>query len=91
MVPGLWIFDVGSEFDPPAYSGQFSVDTRFELSITSVGPVCPADWNNSGAVDSQDFFDYLNSFFESNADFNNDGVTDSQDFFDFMNAFFVPC
>ncbi len=53
--------------------------------------VCPADWNNDHAANSQDFFDFLTSLFTGNADFNNDGATNSQDFFDFLTVFFAGC
>jgi len=55
------------------------------------GTTCRADFNGSGAVDSQDFFDFLAGFFAQTADFNQDGVVDSQDFFDFIGAFFEGC
>jgi hypothetical protein len=56
-------------------------------------PMCMADFNQSGAVDSQDFFDFLAAFFAHlpSADFNHSGAVDSQDFFDFLTAFFAGC
>jgi hypothetical protein len=55
--------------------------------------VCPADFNCSGAVNSQDFFEFLAAFFALNprADFNHSEAIDSQDFFDFLAAFFTDC
>jgi hypothetical protein len=57
------------------------------------GIICPADFNHSGAVDPQDFFDFLSAFFalDPSADFNHSGAVDSQDFFDFLTAFFAGC
>jgi hypothetical protein len=55
--------------------------------------ICPGDFDCSGAVNSQDFFDFLSAFFalDPSADFNHSGAVDSQDFFDFLTAFFASC
>jgi hypothetical protein len=67
--------------------------SEFSGCIPVQAGTCPADFNHSGAVDSQDYFDFLTAFFAgaAGADFNADGVIDSQDFFDFLNAFFAGC
>jgi hypothetical protein len=72
------------------------LQTGYNLTITIDGfPACPGgcpcDWNNSGTLNSQDFFDFLNDFFNNNADFNHSGSTNSQDFFDFLTCFFAGC
>jgi hypothetical protein len=54
---------------------------------------CPVDFNDDGAITSQDFFDFLKAFFGAapSADFNNDSMINAQDFFDFLTAFFTGC
>jgi hypothetical protein len=58
-----------------------------------LGAPCPADFDHSGAVNSQDFFDFLTAFFALDlaADFNHSGTVDAQDYFDFVAAFFAGC
>ncbi|MGE3109068.1 MAG: endonuclease/exonuclease/phosphatase family protein [Phycisphaerales bacterium] len=52
---------------------------------------CACDWDQSGSLGSQDFFDFLADFFEGNGDFNHSGATTSQDFFDFLVCFLGGC
>lgn len=58
-----------------------------------VADACPADFNEDGLANSQDYFDFLTAFFAQapEADFNDDGVINSQDYFDFLTAFFAGC
>jgi len=82
-VPDLCDIDLG----PLA---RFSADANHDGRPDEC-PNCAADWNHSGTVNSQDFFDFIAAFFANNADFNMNGQTTSQDFFDFLAAFFVGC
>jgi hypothetical protein len=73
----------------PPFNFTFQSDNA--LLFTFDVNTCPCDWNQSGGVNSQDFFDFLNDFFAGNSDFNHDNVTNSQDFFDFLTCFFAGC
>jgi agmatine deiminase len=75
--------------DADGNTGSDSSPAGFVINGTR--PPCPPDWNASGALDSQDFFDFLADFFAAGADFNDDGLTNSQDLFDFLGAFFTGC
>lgn len=51
------------------------------------------DFNSSGSINSQDFFDFLIAFFNNDpaADFDCSGTVNAQDFFDFLTCFFGGC
>lgn len=64
-----------------------------DVVVTAIqcGSTCACDWDGSGTLNSQDFFEFLVAFFGGNADFNADGFTNSQDFFDFVVCLFAGC
>lgn len=50
-------------------------------------PVCPCNWNADDAVNSQDYFDFIEDLFDSRGDYNCDGFINTQDFFEFITCF----
>lgn len=79
---------------PLLAAGNTSVLGGFWAGVTAPPtPVCPADFNHSGAVSVQDIFDFLVAYFAGDpaADFNASGVVSVQDVFDFLAAYFVGC
>lgn len=62
-----------------------------QVALVDVVHACAADFNGDGAVNVQDFMDFLDRFYAGEADFNRDGSYDSQDFFDFAYAYFSGC
>jgi hypothetical protein len=81
-----WVVGLG---DPPVV--LLAHDFPCRLTVEGGGASCPCDMDGSGAVTSQDFFDYLVAFFGGapGADMNGDGTVNSQDFFDFLACFFT--
>jgi hypothetical protein len=53
--------------------------------------ICPCDWTADGAVNSDDYFAFLDDYFGGSADFDADGVTNSNDYFAFLDCYFNPC
>jgi hypothetical protein len=102
LPPGVTYADVLSRVDEVRITtfvpGFFYASNFWEVGFDNVrvetlGDTCRADFNGDDSVNSQDFFDFLAAFFESDpaADFNADKVVNSQDFFDFLTAFFAGC
>ena len=55
--------------------------------------LCPADFNNDGAIDFFDYLDFVDSYSANDpaADFNGDGTIDFFDYLDFVDAFAAGC
>jgi hypothetical protein len=52
-----------------------------------------ADFNADGILNSQDFFDFVNAFFQEllEADFDESGTIDSADFLTYLETYFGEC
>ncbi|MGE3106800.1 MAG: GC-type dockerin domain-anchored protein [Phycisphaerales bacterium] len=87
---GIWANAV--DLGKPSLAPDLAQDFPFIINGLAGAP-CAADFNADGAVNSQDFFDFLSAFFvlAPQADVNHDTFVNSQDYFDFLSAFFVGC
>ncbi len=61
------------------------------LTGPSTPPPCPADYNQSGTLTSEDLFAFLTDWFGGHADFNRSGATDVVDIFDYLVSWFRGC
>lgn len=52
---------------------------------------CPADYDQSGAVTSEDLFDFLADWFQGDADYDRSGMTDVADIFQYLSDWFRGC
>jgi len=69
-----------------------------KVFVSGTDQGCPADLNDDGTVDANDFFDYLDLFSSGDPaadltgpDGDPDGVLDADDFFEFLNLFAAGC
>jgi hypothetical protein len=71
----------------------FSTDLNHNGVPDECDPPCAADFNGDHVLNSSDFFEFVNAFFNGDAaaDFNHDMTVNSQDFFDYLTAFFAGC
>lgn len=79
-------------FQMQIFGNLVAITLNFEGTVVATRSTwCSCEWNGDKVLNSQDFFDFLTSFFANDADYNNDNVTNSQDFFDFLACFFTGC
>ncbi len=76
-------------------AGGFTLNGVGVYGCEGIPEFCPADWNGDGSLNDQDFFDWVNDYFnqagpQGHFDFNLDGNQNDQDWFDFVNAYFNP-
>ena len=75
------------------FEANDGVHGREPWAIALSTNLCACDWDDSGLLNTADFFAFLTDFFAAApaADFNNDGFVNSSDFFEFLSCFFAGC
>jgi hypothetical protein len=79
---------------PPGSTAMYQpVAWGYETEPDTPIMICEIDFNADGAINSQDFFDFLVLFFAADplADFDHTGTVNSQDFFAYLDALFTGC
>jgi hypothetical protein len=74
-------------------SGGLETDFNSNGVPDSCERTCPADFNASGSIDTQDILDFISRWFTGQlaTDFNSSSGLDIQDIFDYLNAWFTGC
>ena len=85
-MPPVWSAIQESAPGPATYAQKLRVPVRRSTHAAAM-----AGWDDSGTVNSNDYFAFLNDYFDGNADFNSSGTTNSDDFFAFLTAYFNGC
>jgi subtilisin-like proprotein convertase family protein len=81
---GAWTLTLADEV-----AGTTGTFIDWSLRIFGTEPACPADWNMDGAVDPDDLFAFLDSWFGGAGDFDQAGGTTPDDLFAFLDAWFA--
>ncbi|MCC5786032.1 MAG: dockerin type I repeat-containing protein [Phycisphaerales bacterium] len=90
QISGLELLDVNG---PRVLFRADFADNSKGMFVMNAAPACPADLNNNGVVDADDFFLFLQWFADGDprADINGDGVIDADDFFEYLTLFAQGC
>ena len=100
-VGGVWsLTDIYDDLHVHAFDGEIAVSADWEnfrgdraLVWDLCAPLCTADWDGDGWIDTLDFLAYLNSWNADDpaADLNGDGTLNTQDFTVFLNLWNAGC
>lgn len=79
--------------DNPGAGADLAVMDDFIYGEPVAISACAVDIDNSGVVNSSDFFTFLTLFFSEapGADFDRNGIINSNDFYVFITSFFLGC
>jgi len=90
-----WDLDINEDDTLYVAAQSYFPATSADYTTVKVptAPACAADFNDDGAVNTQDVLAFLNAWTSGNAraDFNGDGVINTQDVLAFLNAWTTGC
>lgn len=90
-----WMLDVAQDINNKGRIVGYGVfnDIQVRAFMLTPLPICRADFNDDGVVNTLDFIAFLNAYNvqDASADFNGDGVVNTLDFIEFLNAYSEGC